>query len=205
MTCNESALPETVTAAWCGALCTVDSCFTRHFLYAIGFVANLPVRIPSDSGLRGPSFPRSLSRPATGVCLPQSDGAPAFKRWGHFVRPVERTTLRVFASLALLLSRKGRPMPTHMVGDRSDGAMICRRFVDRLGIVLASTFMITIRTVRPSQCLHACLAANSLSRIQTPMLTRTRHPIYLGCLIAYGQHLHYGRALAVRDRQYGYS
>jgi len=170
--------------------------FLGTFLYAIAFVANLPVPKTIDSGQPGPFFPSFIINALLlGIFAIQHSvmARPAFKRrWTRIVpASVERATYVLLASLALLLLYwQWQPMPDAVwsVTDPT-GAMILQT-VSWIGwgIVLASTFMINHFELFGLRQVLARLLGRELPapEFKTPMLYKNvRHPIYLGFLIAF--------------------
>ena len=170
--------------------------FLAAFLYAIGFVGNLPVPKSIDSGPAGPPLSAALVDALLLLlfAVPHSVMArPAFKRWWtKFVPPpVERSTYVLVSSLALaLLFWQWRPIPglvwdvTNPVGRWLLAAVFWLGWV----VVLVSTFLIDhfdlfgLRQVY----LFASGRAYSPPAFKVGGLYRyVRHPIMLGFLLAF--------------------
>jgi methanethiol S-methyltransferase len=170
--------------------------FLGTFLYAIAFVANLPVPKTIDSGPTGPLVPSLLINVLLlGVFAIQHSvmARPAFKRWWTRIVPpsVERTTYVLLASLALLLLYwQWRPM-TGIIWSASDPvAAIVLQTISWIGwtVVLASTFMINHFELFGLRQVLARLLGRELppAEFKTPMLYKVvRHPLYLGFLLAF--------------------
>lgn len=170
--------------------------FLGTFLYAIAFVANLPVPKTIDSG-RPEAFLPSLVINALllGVFAIQHSvmARPAFKRWWTRMVPasVERSTFVLFASLALLLLYwQWRPMPDIVWSVSAPTPAMILETASWIGwaIVLASTFMINHFELFGLRQVLARLLGRELPapEFKTPMLYKNvRHPIYLGFLIAF--------------------
>jgi protein-S-isoprenylcysteine O-methyltransferase Ste14 len=170
--------------------------FLAAFLYAIGFVGNLPVPKSIDSGPSGPPILAALVDALLLLffAVPHSVMArPAFKRWWtRFVPPpVERSTYVLVSSLALaLLFWQWRPIPgliwdlSNLVGRWLLAAVFWLGWV----VALVSTFLIDhldlfgLRQVY----LFASGRAYSPPAFKVGGLYRyVRHPIMLGFLLAF--------------------
>jgi protein-S-isoprenylcysteine O-methyltransferase Ste14 len=170
--------------------------FLAAFLYAVGFVGNLPVSKSIDSGRSGPSLSAALVDALLLLlfAVPHSVMArPAFKRWWtRFVPPpVERSTYVLVSSLALaILFWQWRPIPGLVWDVSSPVGRWLLAAVFWLGwiVVLASTFLIDhfdlfgLRQVY----LFASGRAYSPPAFKTGGLYHyVRHPIMLGFLLAF--------------------
>jgi methanethiol S-methyltransferase len=193
-----SPTPQTMTGGLAAVLYGTVAylLFLGTFLYAIAFVANLPVPKTIDSGQPGPFLPSLvINALLLGVFAIQHSvmARPAFKRWWTRIVPpsVERTTFVLFASLALLLLYwQWRPMPDAVWSVTNPAAAMILQAVSWIGwlIVLASTFMINHFELFGLRQVLARLLGRELPapEFKTPMLYKNvRHPIYLGFLIAF--------------------
>ena len=170
--------------------------FLAVFLYAVGFVGNLPVPKSIDSGPGGP--------PGTSVfadtlllllfAVPHSVMARlAFKRWWtRFVLPpVERSTYVLVSSLALaLLFWQWRPIPGLVWDATNPVGRLLLLVVFWLGwvLVLVSTFLIDHFDLFGLRQVYLY----ATGREYTPPAFRTtglyryvRHPLMTGFLIAF--------------------
>jgi protein-S-isoprenylcysteine O-methyltransferase Ste14 len=170
--------------------------FLGTILYAIGFVAGLPVPKTIDDGPLVPLAEAVVVDLLLMGLFAVQHGVMArksFKRWWtRFVPPaVERSTYVLLASLVLiLLFWRWRPIPTVIwqVDDLPAGvAMIGLSLVGWV-IVFASTFMINhFELFGLHQVVNNLLGRETpTARFRTPMLYGlVRHPIYLGFIIAF--------------------
>jgi len=172
--------------------------FLATFVYAIGFVGNLPL-LPKtiDSGLPGPWLEALLVNTALlGVFAIQHSvmARRSFKRW--FTRivpePVERSSFVLAASLALaLLLWQWRPIAAPMVWQISDPlARLAMHGVFWAGwvVLLVSTFLINHFELFGLRQVWAHLRGAALPApdFRTPLFYRhVRHPIYLGFVLAF--------------------
>lgn len=170
--------------------------FLASFLYAIGFVGNLPVPKSIDSGPSGPLGEALLVNVVLlGLFAIQHSvmARPVFKTWWTKIvpRPVERSTYVLISSLLLaLLFWKWEAMTGVIWSVENQAGRIGLNAVFWLGwlIVLWSTFMINhfdlfgLRQVylrlRDVEYTQVRFKADALYRF-------VRHPIMLGFLIAF--------------------
>ena len=165
--------------------------FFGTFLYAIAFVANLPVPTTIDGGQPGPigtSIAINLAL-LTAFALQHSVMArPGFKAiWTRVVpKPVERSTYVLFSSVAMIaLFAFWQPLPQSLwqIADPAFRTIAWTLLGTGVGVILLSTFLIDhfdlfgLRQV----VLYFRGRPYEEKRFQTPMLYRhIRHPLYVG-------------------------
>ncbi len=170
--------------------------FFGTFLYAIAFTANLAVPKTIDSGAEGALIPALvIDTLLLGIFAIQHSvmARPAFKRWWTRFVPhaVERTTYVLLACLALvLLFWQWRPILAPVWSVTNPAAILAIQVVFWLGygLVLLSTFLLNHFELFGLRQVWARLRGLDLPapQFRTPLLyKRTRHPLYLGFLLAF--------------------
>jgi protein-S-isoprenylcysteine O-methyltransferase Ste14 len=172
--------------------------FLATFLYAIGFVGNLPL-LPKtiDSGAATPLVETlAVNLALLGLFAVQHSvmARRGFKRWWTQVVPesVERSTyvLAATAALALLLWQ-WRPLAEPVLWSVSDAVVrnaLHAVFWLGWGVLLVSTFLINHFELFGLRQVWANLRGRALPApvFHTPLFYRhVRHPIYLGFLLAF--------------------
>ncbi|MFT3663464.1 methanethiol S-methyltransferase [Piscinibacter sp.] len=172
--------------------------FLATFVYAIGFVGNLPL-LPKtiDSGAVAPLFEALVINLALLALFAVQHSVMArrgFKRWLTSVIPesMERATFVLAASAALaLLLWQWRPIAEPLLWSVNDPA---GRFVLQAvfwlgwGVLLISTFLINHFELFGLRQAWTALRGRALPapEFRTPLFYRhVRHPIYLGFLLAF--------------------
>jgi methanethiol S-methyltransferase len=169
--------------------------FLCTFLYAIGFVANIPGLKGLDTGRATPLLEAVLvDLLLLGLFAVQHSvmARPAFKRWWtRFVpQEVERSTYVLFASAALaLLFWQWRPLGEPL-WNVTGAPALALQVVCVIGwsTVLVSTFLINhFELFGLRQSFAPLLGLREVSpAFRTPGIYRVvRHPIYLGFLLAF--------------------
>lgn len=162
--------------------------FLATFIYAIGFIGNLPVPKSIDSGAAVPLIEAvavDLALLAVFAVQHSVMARRGFKRvWTRLVPPaIERSTYVLFASLALgLILWQWRPIPRPVIWHAENPLAVDVLWaVFWLGwaVLLLATFLINHFE------LFGLVQARE-ARFRTPLLYRyVRHPIYLGFLLAF--------------------
>jgi methanethiol S-methyltransferase len=171
--------------------------FFATFLYAIGFVGNLPLPTSIDSGIPAPlAVALIVDLLLLGLFAVQHSvmARPAFKRWWTRIvpEPIERSTYVLAATLALaLLLWQWRPIPEPLVWSVEHRAGVIALYaVFWLGwtVLLISTFLINHFELFGLRQVFARLLGRAIPApvFRTPFFYRhVRHPIYLGFLLAF--------------------
>lgn len=172
--------------------------FLATFVYAIGFVGNLPL-LPKtiDSGAAAPlAETLAVNLALLGLFAVQHSvmARRGFKRWWTKVipEPMERSTyvLAATAALALLLWQ-WRPLAEPVLWSVDDPAgrlVLHGVFWAGWGVLLVSTFLINHFELFGLRQVWAHLRGQALPapQFRTPLFYRhVRHPIYLGFVLAF--------------------
>ncbi len=172
--------------------------FLATFVYAIGFVGNLPL-LPKtiDSGAAAPLLETLLiDLTLLGLFAVQHSvmARRGFKRWWtRLIAPsIERSTFVLAASAALaLLLWQWRPLTEPVlwsVTDTATRAALQAVFWGGWGVLLISTFLLNHFELFGLRQVWANLRGQALPapRFHTPLFYRhVRHPIYLGFVLAF--------------------
>jgi methanethiol S-methyltransferase len=175
---------------------SVYALFLATFLYAIGFVANLPLPRTIDNGEVG-FLPASITIDTALLALFAIQHSvmarPGFKHWWTRIVPtsIERATYVLFASVALiLLFWQWQPLPATVWQVTGPTAGLALQLMSGFGwvLVLLSTFAISHFELFGLKQVYAALRSKALPtpEFRVPMLYRVvRHPIYLGFILAF--------------------
>jgi protein-S-isoprenylcysteine O-methyltransferase Ste14 len=171
--------------------------FLATFLYAIGFVGNLPLPKTIDSGAPAPLGEALLvNLLLLGLFAVQHSvmARRGFKRWWTRIVPpeIERSSyvLAATAALALLLWQ-WRPIAEPVIWsvENSVGAAVLRAvFWLGWGVLLLATFLINHFELFGLHQVYARVTGRQIpaAEFRTPFLYRmVRHPIYLGFLLGF--------------------
>ena len=171
--------------------------FLVSFLYAVGFVGNLPLLPKTIDSLPAGAMPDALLVDALllGLFAVQHSlmARPGFKeRWTQVVpKAVERSTYVLFSSLLLaLLYWKWQALPALVWEVRGDAGRLLLQALYFMGwlIVLSSTFMINHFDLFGLRQVYLRLKSEPYTPLpftRFALYRFVRHPIMLGFLIAF--------------------
>ena len=170
--------------------------FLATFLYAIGFVANIPGLKTIDGGAGGDGIAAwIINIVLLGLFAVQHSvmARQGFKRWWTRIvpKPVERSTFVLAASLVLaLLIWQWRPIPgtIWIVEDSIGRALLIGVFWLGWIVVLVATFLLNHFELFGLQQVYDHWRNRSVAppTFKTPALYKyVRHPIYLGFVLAF--------------------
>jgi len=170
--------------------------FLATFLYAIGFVTNLPGLKTIDSGAGGDGTTAwIINIVLLGLFAVQHSvmARQGFKRWWTRIvpKPIERSTFVLAASLVLaLLIWQWRPIPgtVWLVEDSIGRAVLIGVFWLGWAVLLVATFLLNHFELFGLQQVYDYWRNRSVAppTFKTPALYKyVRHPIYLGFVLAF--------------------